>query len=208
MEGKEKKACERGRHWWNESLWAWKRPGTPTSLIGLSIPSLWVTFPVWSWVQAPFCMFGLRYRPQLAPPIVGPNPTGLQGQYLASFWLKEEPGISNSNISGVMDGGAYRSEARSWTSNHLLWWTAGKTWWQSSLQISLYGNQYRRQLTRLLHNCFFVYLTLLPPLEILICLFLIFKLNKINPLICNCLLQPHVNQERCHILMWLLTFGL
>ena len=29
--------------------------------------------------------------------------------------LKKEPGVSNRDISGLMDGGAYMSEARSWS---------------------------------------------------------------------------------------------
>ena len=48
---------------------------------------------------------------------VGLHPTSLQALYLPSFKTEERrPGVSNRDINGLMDGGPYMSEARSWGS--------------------------------------------------------------------------------------------
>ena len=43
---------------------------------------------------------------------------------------KKESGVSNRDIGGLMDGGAYLSEARSWRTPQSLQQTAGRTRWQ------------------------------------------------------------------------------
>ena len=42
--------------------------------------------------------------------------------------LKKEPGVSNRDLSGLMNGEAYTSEARSWSNipPYVLWMVAGR----------------------------------------------------------------------------------
>ena len=46
---------------------------------------------------------------------------------------KKEPGVSNRDINGLMDWGAYMSEARSWSDTPPCVVDGGRTWWQSLL---------------------------------------------------------------------------
>ena len=46
---------------------------------------------------------------------VGLHPAGLQGRTCPASKLKKEPGVRDRDIHGLMDGGAYVSEARSWS---------------------------------------------------------------------------------------------
>ena len=66
----------------------------------------------------------LGYIPQAHKPRTGPA-TGQKGR-------AQRVSVKNRDISDLTDGGAYPSEARSW-SNTPLWESEGKTWQQASL---------------------------------------------------------------------------
>ena len=52
----------------------------------------------------PSCSMGAAPYPREGD--AGLQPTGVQGLHLPSFKMEKEPGISNRDISGLMDGGA------------------------------------------------------------------------------------------------------
>ena len=53
---------------------------------------------------------------------------------------KKEPGVSNRDVRGVMDRGAYTSEARSWSDTPTVCGGRGKgSWWQSLFLLRSLG---------------------------------------------------------------------
>lgn len=70
------------------------------------------------WVPEPLLLTGKPARVKPDPPkrvLVGVvlHPTGLQALHEPSLKTKEEPGVSDRGINGVVDGGSHVSEARS-----------------------------------------------------------------------------------------------
>ena len=55
----------------------------------------------------------------------------------ASGW-KQKPGVRDRDISGLMDGGVYTTEARLWSNNPRVQWTS-RTRWQSLLGGDIQG---------------------------------------------------------------------
>ena len=46
---------------------------------------------------------------------------------------KEEPGVSDRDISSLLNGGSDMSEAKSWSDTHNVLQKASRTWWESLL---------------------------------------------------------------------------
>ena len=64
---------------------------------------------------------------------------------------KKEPAVSNRDINGLMDRGAYMSRARSWSNTSRVWQMVGRTWQQGKREITSYrgiGSVVARETTR------------------------------------------------------------
>ena len=72
----------------------------------LSIPH-----PVFSNILA---LVGVSLVSWLAPPVTGLHPQAYKACACPASRLKKQPGVSNRDTGGLMDGGVYRSEASFW----------------------------------------------------------------------------------------------
>ena len=59
-------------------------------------------------------LVGVSLVSWLAPPVTGLHPQAYKACACPASRLKKQPGVSNRDTSGLMDGGVYRSEASFW----------------------------------------------------------------------------------------------
>ena len=68
-----------------------------------------------AWPYAFTSLFKREKQSSAWPPVLGCTPQACKPYTCQASRLKREPGVSSRDISGLLDGGSYPSDARSWS---------------------------------------------------------------------------------------------